>query len=91
MLFSDKISRLLISNSSNLVAGVAVTFTAMVELQYGTRYFDPVTYHWSYSDGRDSGPIHIFNEPGKYQVNCTAMTYARHFSNTTSVIVGEGM
>ena len=88
--FSDKISRLIISTSSSLVAGVTVTFTARVELQYGTTYFTPVTYQWSYSDGGDSGPIHVFNEPGTYQVNCTAMNYVRSFSNSTSVTVREG-
>ena len=91
VILSDKISRLIISSSSSLVAGVAVTFTARVELQYGTTYFPPVTYHWSYSDGGDSGPIHVFNEAGTYQVNCTAVNYIRNFSNSTLVMVGEGM
>ena len=89
-MFSDKISRLIISSTSSLVAGVAVTFTARVELQYGTIYFPPVTYHWSYSDGGDSGPIHVFNEAGMYQVNCTAVNYVRNFTNSTLVTVGEG-
>ena len=62
-----------------------------MELQYGTTYFPPVTYHWSYSDGGDSGPIHVFNEAGTYQVTCTAMTYAKNFSNSTLVTVGDGM
>ena len=89
--FSDKISRLIISRTSSLVvAGVTVTFTARVELQYGTTYFTPVTYQWSYSDGGDSGPIHVFSEPGTYQVNCTAMNYVINFSNSTLVTVREG-
>ena len=91
MLFSDKISRLIISSTSSLVAGVTVTFNDRLELQYDTTYYAPVTYHWSYSDGGDSGATHVFNEPGTYQVNCTAMNYIRNFSNSTSVIVGEGM
>ena len=90
IIISDKISRLIISSTSSLIAGVPVTFTARVELQYGTTYFFPVTYHWSYSNGGDSGPIHVFNEPGTYQVNCTAMNYVRSFSNSTSVTVREG-
>ena len=61
-----------------------------MELQYDTTYFTPVTYQWSYSDGGDSGATHVFNEPGTYQVNCTAINYIRSFSNSTSVIVGEG-
>lgn len=91
LLFSDRISRLVISSSSILVVGIAVTFTARVELQYGTRYFTQVTYQWSYSDGRDSGPIHVFNEKGKYQVNCTAISYAESFTNSTFVTVEDGM
>ena len=91
MLYADKISKIVIFSTSSLVAGVAVTFTATVELQYGTTYFPSVTYHWSYSDGGDSGPIHVFNEPGTYQVNCTVMNYARNFSNSTLVTVREGM
>ena len=89
-ILSDKISRLIISSTSSLVAGVDVTLTARVELQYGTTYFPPVAYHWSYSDGGDSGPIHVFNEAGTYQVNCTAMTYVGNFTNSTLVTVGEG-
>ena len=46
IIFSDKISKLLISSCSNLVVGIVVTFTARVELQYGTKYFTQVTYHW---------------------------------------------
>ena len=93
LLFSDKISRLIISSPSSLVAGVAVTFTARVELQYayGTVFSPVVSYHWSYSDGIDSGAIHVFNEAGVYQVNCTAIKYFGDFSNSTLVTVGEGI
>ena len=88
--FLDKISKLIISSSSSIVAGIAVTFTASVELQYGTRYFTPVTFQWSYSDGKNSGPIHVFDEAGTYQVNCTAINYVNNFSNSTSVTVEKG-
>ena len=91
IIFSDKISKLLISSCSNLVVGIVVTFTARVELQYGTKYFTQVTYHWNYSDGIDSGPIHIFNEAGTYLVNCTAISYAGSFTNWTFITVEDGM
>ena len=91
LLFSDRISRLIISSSSNLVVGIVVTFTARVELQYGTKYFTQVTYQWSYSDGRDSGPIHVFNETGTYLVKCMAISYAESFTNSTSITVEDGM
>ena len=74
-----------------MVVGIAATFIARVELQYGTRYFTQVTYHWSYSDGIDSESIHIFNKTGTYLVNCTAISYAGSFTNWTFVTVEDGM
>ena len=91
LFYIDKISQVIISSSSSFIAGIAVTFTAWVELQYGTRYFTSVTFHWSYSDGKDSGPVHVFNEAGTYQVTCTAVSYVRNFTNSTLVTVEDGM
>ena len=91
VVISDRISRVIISSFSNLVVGIAVTFTARLELEYGTNYFPLVTYNWSYSDGKDSGPIHVFNGAGKYQVNCTAISYAESFTDSTTVTVEDGM
>ena len=88
---SDILSRVIIFSPSTLIAGIAVTFTARVELRYGTTYFTPVTYQWSFSDGRNSGPIHIFNARGKYKVNCTAISYTKNVTNSTTVIVEDGM
>ena len=82
---------MIITSPSSIVPGIAVTFTASVELQYGTRYFTLVTFQWSYSDGKDSGPIHVFDRTGTYQVNCTAINYVNNFSNSTSVTVEKGM
>jgi len=62
-----------------------------VELQYGTKYFIPVTYRWSYSDGKDTGPTHVFNDAGRFQVNCTVLSYVSSFTNSTFVNVKDGM
>ena len=62
-----------------------------MELQYDTKYFVPVTYQWSYSDGNGSGPVHVFSKAGTYQVNCTVTSYIGSFTNSTSVTVEDGM
>ena len=87
----DILTGVIISGPPTLIAGIAVTFTARVELRYGTTYFTPVTYQWSFSDGRNSGPIHTFNEGGSYEVNCTAISYSKSVTNSTTVNVTDGM
>jgi len=76
---------------SYIIVDVAVAFTASVELTFNSNYGSPVTYQWSYNGGIYTGPIHTFHEAGIHNVTCVATNFVSHSTNTSLVIVKNGM
>ena len=91
-IISDSISRVIIYIPSYITVDVAVAFTASVELTFNSNYGSPVTYQWGYNDGNYTGrPIHTFHEAGIHNVTCVATNFVSHSTNTSLVIVKNGM
>lgn len=76
---------------SYIIVDVAVAFTASVELTFNSNYGSPVTYQWSYNGGIYTGPKHTFHEAGIHNVTCVATNFVSHSTNTSLVIVKNGM
>jgi len=61
---------------------------------FGTNYTGPVTYVWNFGDGTTSTGAtvsHTYHQANKYVISYTASNPVGSQTNTTTILIEEGM
>ena len=90
----DHISTVILNGPIQGVVHNELAYSINVTLMFGTNYTGPVTYVWNFGDGTTSTGAtvsHTYHQANEYVISYTASNPVGSQTNTTTILIEEGM